>query len=255
MVREGPRVSLAVTVLGCSGVYQTSDSAASGYLVEAGGRRLLVDAGGGTWRNLLRHMDYRELSGVVLSHRHPDHTIDIWQLYHALQYGDIDGPAPSIPLWAPQETIDRLLGFDGGIAEGFELVPVTEASEITFGDAAVSFGRMKHPGVTLGVRVELDDAVFSYSADTGIEGDFDRIAKGAQVFVCEATAQNSDETWWGHLNAATAGSIGAQLGVERLILAHIRPGRDRELSLEEARVTAGNVEVQLAIDGLRLEVG
>jgi hypothetical protein len=39
------------------------------------------------------------------------------------------------------------------------------------------------------------------------------------------------------------------------LLAHIRPGSDRELSLAEARVTAGDIEVELASDGLRLEVG
>jgi ribonuclease BN (tRNA processing enzyme) len=248
-------VSLSVTVLGCSGVYQTRDSAASGYLVEVDGERWLLDAGGGTWRNLLLHTDYRDLRGVVLSHRHPDHTIDIWQLYHALRYGDVDAPAPSIPLWAPQETIDRLLGFDEGLADAFGLVPITEASEIALGSARVLFGRMKHPPVTLGARIELGDAAFSYSADSGVEGDFDRIGTEAHVFVCEATVQNSDEPWWGHLSAAHAGSIAARLGVKKLVLAHIRPGRDRELSLAEARETAGDIDVELAGDGLRLEVG
>jgi ribonuclease BN (tRNA processing enzyme) len=248
-------VSLAVTVLGCSGVYQTRDSAASGYLVEVDGDQWLLDAGGGTWRNLLHHLDYRDLRGVVLSHRHPDHTIDIWQLFHALQYGDVEAPAPSIPLWAPQETIDRLLGFDPGLAEAFDLLPITEVSEIAFGDARVSFGRMKHPPVTLGARIEFNGSIFSYSADSGIEGAFDRIARDADVFVCEATVQNSDEPWWGHLSAAAAGSIAARFGVRKLVLAHVRPGRDRDLSLAEARAMAGDIEVALASDGLRIEVG
>ncbi|MGH2827512.1 MAG: MBL fold metallo-hydrolase [Actinomycetota bacterium] len=247
-------MSLAVTVLGCSGVYQTRESAASGYLIEVDGERWLLDAGGGTWRNLLHHMDYRELRGVVLSHRHPDHTIDIWQLFHALQYGG-EEPAPTIPLWAPQETIERLLGFDPGIAEGFDLIPITEASEIALGEARVSFGRMKHPPVTLGARIELDGSAFSYSADSGVEGDFEPIARNADVFVCEATAQNSEEPWWGHLCAADAGAIAARMGARKLVLAHIRPGSDRELSLAEARVRAGDTEVELAGDGLRLEVG
>lgn len=247
-------MSLGVTVLGCSGVYQSRESAASGYLVEVDGERWLLDAGGGTWRNLLHYMDYRDLRGVVLSHRHPDHTIDIWQLFHALQYG-VEGPEPSIPLWAPQETIERLLGFDPGIAEGFDLIPVTESSEIALGEARVSFGRMKHPPVTFGTRIEHAGSSFSYSADSGVEGDFERIARDADVFVCEATAQNSDEPWWGHLCAADAGAIAARMGVRKLVLAHIRPGSDRELSLAEAHATAGDIEVELASDGLRLEVG
>src|SRR5680860_46938 len=67
-------MSFNVTVLGCSGVYQTRDLAASGFLIEIDGGHWLIDMGGGTWRNLMSHMDYRDLDGVFLTHRHPDHT-------------------------------------------------------------------------------------------------------------------------------------------------------------------------------------
>ncbi len=134
-------MSFTVTVLGCSGVYQTRDLAASGFLVQIDGGHWVIDMGGGTWSNLQSHMDYRELDGVFLSHRHPDHTIDIWQLFHARHYGDVEAPEAKIPLWAPQETIDRIVGFDTGVAESFALVPVDETSQVSFGDASVSFAR------------------------------------------------------------------------------------------------------------------
>ncbi|MGH2751118.1 MAG: MBL fold metallo-hydrolase [Actinomycetota bacterium] len=247
-------MSFAVTVLGCSGVYQTRDLAASGYLIEVDDGRWLMDAGGGTWRNLLAHLDYRELNGVLLSHRHPDHTIDIWQLFHARHYGDIEGPETKIPLWAPQETIDRLVAFEEGLAESFELVPIDQDSEVKFGEARVSFARMKHPPVTLGVRIEYADVALAYSADTGPEGDLDALATEASTLICEATLQDADEPWWAHLSATQAGSIAARCNVERLVLTHLGPGRDRELSLEQARRAAPEVDVVLATDGLRLEV-
>lgn len=246
-------MSFTVTVLGCSGVYQTRDLAASGFLMEIDGGQWLVDMGGGTWRNLLSHMDYRDLDGVFLSHRHPDHTIDIWQLFHARHYGDF--PESKIPLWAPQETIDRLVAFDDGVAESFELLPVDETSEVKFGDARVTFARMKHPPVTLGVRVEHGDASLAYTADTGPEGDIDAIGGGADILLSEATVQDSDEPWWGHLCASDAARIAARCGVGRLVLTHLRPARDRALSLEQARRAAPDLSIELATDGMKLEVG
>jgi len=246
-------VSFTVTVLGCSGVYQTRDLAATGFLVEIHGGHWVIDMGGGTWRNLLSHLDFRDLDGIFLSHRHPDHTIDIWQLFHARHYGFV--PESKIPLWAPQETIDRLVGFDHGVAESFTLVPVDETSEVSFGDASVSFARMKHPPITLGARIEHGGDSFAYTADTGTEGDIHSIASGVDVFLCEATAQDADEPWWGHMCASDAAKIAASCGVDRLVLTHLRPGCDRELSLEQARRAAPGLNIELATDGMVLEVG
>ena len=248
-------MSFSVTVLGCSGVYQTRDLAASGFLVEVEGGHWLMDMGGGTWHNLLTHMDYRDLNGVFLSHRHPDHTIDIWQLFHARHYGDVDSPETKVPLWAPQETIERIVGFDEGVAESFELIAVDETSEVRFGAASVTFARMKHPPVTLGVRIEHRGASLAYTADTGPEGDIGAIANGANIFLCEATVQDADDPWWGHLCASDAGRIAARCGVDRLVLTHLRPERDRELSLDEARRAAPGLNIELATDGMKLEVG
>jgi ribonuclease BN (tRNA processing enzyme) len=246
-------VSFTVTVLGCSGVYQTRDLAASGFLIEIDGGRWVVDMGGGTWRNLLTHIDYRDLNGVFLSHRHPDHTIDIWQLFHARHYGLV--PESKIPLWAPQETIDRLIAFDDGVAESFTLEPVDETSEVKFGDARVTFARMQHPPVTLGVRIEHGDATLAYTADTGPEGDIEVIAAGANFFLCEATAQDADEPWWGHMCARDAARIAASCSVDRLVLTHLRPESHRELSIEQARRAAPGLSIELATDGMVLEVG
>jgi ribonuclease BN (tRNA processing enzyme) len=248
-------VSFTITVLGCSGVYQTRDLAASGFLVEIDGGHWVIDMGGGTWRNLQSHVDYRDLNGVFLSHRHPDHTIDIWQLFHARHYGDVDAPQTGVPLWAPQETIHRIVSFDDGVAESFGLVPVDETSEVRFGDARLTFARMKHPPATLGVRIDHGGDTFAYTADTGPDGDIGAIATGANVFLCEATLQDADEPWWGHMCASDAARIAASCGVDRLVLTHLRPECDRELSLEQARRAAPGLNIELATDGMVLEVG
>ena len=63
----------AVTVLGSSGMFPTSERACAGYLVEIGDKKIWLDAGSGSWRNLVKTCSYAELDGVILTHRHPDH--------------------------------------------------------------------------------------------------------------------------------------------------------------------------------------
>ena len=245
-------MGLSVTVLGSSAMYASVTRAASGYLLDLNGTTFLMDAGGGTWPNLLRSGDYRKLAGVLLSHRHPDHVIDVLQLFHARAYGDSEA-LPPIPLWAPQETVDHLKGFSSDLDKAFKVIPIDEETVLDLQGGRVTLARMAHPAVTFGVRVESDSGVLAYSADTGPNGAFTRLAADADVFVCEATFQDSDEGWEGHMSASQAAVVAAKVGAKQLVLTHLPHDRDLELSLKEARA-AGDVEVSLAEDLRRIEV-
>jgi ribonuclease BN (tRNA processing enzyme) len=247
-------VSFSVTVLGSSAWYATPKSAASGYLVDLGDMRIWLDAGGGTWVRLLETVDFKDVDGVILTHRHPDHTIDLFQLFHARQYGGSE-PMDPIPLWAPSETVDRILAFTSQVDEAFDLRCVDPNDKVEIGGAKVSFFDMAHPPETLGVRIERDAGVFAYSADTGPEFDVEGLVGGTDVFLCEATYQGGDRLWEGHLSADQAAAAAIRGGAGKLVLTHLPPTRDLDISLEEATKGADGIEVQLAVDGLKLEVG
>lgn len=241
-----------VTILGSSGRFATALRASSGYLLEIDGHRLWLDAGAGTWRNLLGLCEFDEVEGVILTHRHPDHVSDVYQLQHARLYGP-KGRLPEIPLWAPAETIESLSAYDD-LHGAFEPHAVEGGASIEFAGATIGFVSMAHPPETVGVRVETGDGVLAYSADSGEEADFVALAGDADVFLCEASNQDSDEIWEGHLRASQAGRIASETGVRRLVLTHLPVARDLGLSIAEAKGAAGGVAVELAADGDTHEV-
>ena len=246
-------MSLILTVLGSSGTFATAERAASGYLVEVDGGLLWMDAGAGTWQVLLGITPYSALGGVLLTHRHPDHTTDVFQAFHARVLGQPE-PLPPIPLWAPQETLDRLNGFADDLDEAFDMKPIAAGESIAFNGASLSFFRMAHPAETVGVRIQAGNGVIAYSADTGPSGDLAGLAHDADVFVCEATLRNDDSPWEGHLSGAAAARVAAELGVKRLVLTHVPPNGESAGVLREARLAAPGLAIEIAQSGARYEV-
>lgn len=234
-------------------MFQTLERACAGYLLHIDDHRIWLDAGAGTWLNLQRHLDYADIDGVLLTHAHPDHTTDVLQAYHARQYGQ-DEPLDVIPMWGPQSTLDRISAYSRGIEDAFELRPIDSNADLQLGSTRLTFVDMAHPEPTLGVRVSQNGVVAAFSSDTGVGADFDALASSADVFVCEATSQESDALWEGHLRASQAAEIAARVGVKKLVLTHLRPGRDHQQTLAEARGAAPGLDIELAQDGARLEV-
>ena len=233
-------------------MFATPERACSGYLVETGGKRIWLDAGSGTWRNLLGLIGFDTIDAIVLTHRHPDHTTDVFQCFHARRYGTAER-LPKIPLFAPAETLDRLTAFSTDLNESFDLEAVADGDSVELG-GAVSFVKMAHPVETLGVRIDSAGSVCAYSADSGPDADFETLAHGANVLLSQATFQDSDPEREGHTRASEPGSLADSVGVERLVLTHLPANRDLSLSLAQANASANGVDVSLASDGLRIEV-
>lgn len=242
-----------MTVLGSAGMFATRDRAASGYLVQLDDANVWLDAGAGTWRNLLGHIDYPDLHAIILTHRHPDHTTDVFQAHHAWLYGQPER-LPKIPLFAPDETLERLSAF-AELNDSFDLQPITAGDSFELLGGAVSFFRMDHIDDTVGVRIEFDGGVFAYSSDTGPAGDLEGLTKGADLFICEATYQEKDGgRWSGHMQAGEAGRVALANGVTHLVLSHLPPNVDLGLSLQQAHREAEGTVIELADDGKRYEV-
>ena len=113
-----------LTVLGRCGGYAGAGGACAGYLVDAGGSRLLIDAGYGAVARLLEWGPASAVSGLILSHLHPDHVADVPALQLALEYeayppAKWDGRVPTL---APAGAREHLARFAPVADEGERLV-------------------------------------------------------------------------------------------------------------------------------------
>lgn len=245
-----------LTVLGCSGTFPVPGRAASGYLVGHRGYRIYMDAGPGTFANLLRYLDVVDISAVFLSHSHPDHCVDLYSLFYALRFHP---EAPKgVPVYGPRGICDHLWSFistdvEQVFREIFVFHELDDGDKVSLGPLTLSVATMNHPVATLGARLDVDGRSLTYSADTGPTEALVDLAKDSSLFLCEATYHASHPGPPLHLTAAEAAEHAASAGAQTLMLTHIRPGIDQQASLAEARAHFSG-EVLLAAQGLRVRV-
>jgi ribonuclease BN (tRNA processing enzyme) len=242
---------MRLTILGSSGGYPGPRNPCSGYLVEHAETRLWLDAGNGTFGALQRAIDdFTRVDTVVLSHVHADHCSDLLPYYVALRFRE--SGVLRRRLFCPQETWDRVVAFLGseeGCREAFDFRPIDAGDTVEIGDLRLGFLRMDHPNHTLGVRLEADGRVLTYSADTCVGADLASFARGSDLLLCEATYLEGARGAPVHLTAKEAAETALRAGVERLLLTHLWPERDPERSLEEARSAAAELDIRLALPG------
>jgi ribonuclease BN (tRNA processing enzyme) len=228
------------------------NSAASGYLLEAEGYRLVLDMGHGTFGALQRFIRPTDVDAVVISHLHADHCIDLTAYIVALRYGGdgyrSPGPDARIPIVGVPGTRDRLEAAYDPLARKLSLHEIFTFATPAAGELGpfrMSYAQMNHPVPTNAVRIEHDGRSLVYSADTGECEELVELADSADVLLCEASVGADEEFVPGlHLTGAMAGEHAAKAAVERLIVTHVPPWNSPQLACEEAaEVFDGEVEL------------
>lgn len=249
-------MTLTVTVLGASGTAPGPGTACSGYLVQSSTTNLWVDCGTGTLANLQHHVDIGAVDGIVCSHSHPDHWLELPVLANLLRYVRNE-PDAAIPLLWTAETAELFGAVAGRSADGpFAPRTVDETSTARIGDIDLRFSRTDHPVETLAVRADFarrdgaspvetglsgGDRVatsIAYSADTGAGWELTSLGEGIDLAVVEATLDESEaDLGIPHLSAAQAGARAARAGVAGLLLTHLAPGADPARRIADAATT------------------
>ena len=232
---------MKLRVVGCSPAWPNPGGIHSGYLLEDGGDRILLDCGPGVLPQLRAEESWPRLDAIVITHFHLDHCGDLvpWL------YGHLMGPARDLRMpvvWLPPQGLPELEGLASQFADAFEVYEYVEgepfeAAGFTVTPRAVAHYRQP----AWGLRVERDGVSLAYSADTGPTPVLAELARDVDLFLCEATLGETEDGLRGHLTHEEAAAAAEDAGARRLLLTH-RP----------AELEAPGFE--LAYDGFELEL-
>jgi ribonuclease BN (tRNA processing enzyme) len=243
---------MRLIVLGCSGSGPGPASPASGYLVEAGDARLVLDLGNGTMGALQRHLDPWDLDGLAFSHLHPDHCADFSSLVVHRRYHPrppFDPTTRPLPVYAPAEAPDRFAAAyapsaaeraETDLTDVFTFHPLADGGSAALAGVTLTARRVDHLCEAYGLRVDQGGRSLVYSGDTGPCESLVELARGADVLLCEATWPHVTSQWdepppGVHLSGRQAGEHAAAAGVGRLLLTHVPAWFDGKELLAEAK--------------------
>ena len=234
---------MRLTILGQYGPFPAPDGACSGYLLEAGDTRVLLDCGPGVLGRLMRYADPAALTAVVLSHLHFDHMSDLLAMRYAL---DFSGRGDKLPLYLPSEPAPVRALLEKG---PYQLRPMEDTA---IGGLDFAFLPAVHPLPGFSIRVSQGPSTLLYTGDTNWHEGLTPFARGSQLVVADAALT---APMWSpdaaHMSAAHCGRLAREAGAEALVLSHLRPDVDTTQVLSEARALFP--AAQLAAAGMALD--
>jgi len=218
-------MELTITVLGCSGSYPGADCPCSGYLVSYGSTAVAVDLGPGCLSNLQRHIDLPALSGVVLSHAHPDHWVDLSGLHVALKHRF---GSEGLPVHGTAANREMASLITGSFEPTFRWSDTGDEDSFSIGNLRFTLSATDHYIETYAMRIDDPEGhSIVYSADTGPDWSLESLGTGFDLALLEATYGTDEERGsLLHLSASDAGAMARSAGTRRLVLTHFWPDTD-----------------------------
>lgn len=238
---------MKLTVLGTAGAYPGPGGACSGYLVEYGDSRILLDCGTGVLANLQKHISLRDLTHIVISHLHADHFLDLIPLRYALMLG-YKGHRMSLHLppggAATLQSVVSFLKDPAFFSSNFDIAEYSPGVMNVSG-FKIEIAPVPHYIPSFAIAIT-GDRKFTFSADCGPNDALVTLAAGSDLLLTEAALlkPEDDPGPRGHLTMVEAAQMAARAGASRLLFSHIYSERDYSSQLAAARKSfAGSIEI------------
>src|SRR5207253_288979 len=180
--------AVKLTVLGTCAAYPGPGRAATGYLVRHDGFNLVVDLGNGALANLQREIAFTEVDGILVSHSHPDHCVDLYALFIARMFHT--ERLPALPLFTAQGVFDRFSKLGNETDEmrrSFAVRELEPGESFDMGPFRIETRSMTHWVPALGYRLQVDGRTLAYTGDTGPTEEILPLGHEADLLVSEAS--------------------------------------------------------------------
>lgn len=220
--------------------------------------QLLIDCVGNPLVRLRQAgLDIDDLTGMILTHFHPDHVSGVPPLLMSLWLLGRRKPLIIYGLGHTLDRVEKVMGlyewedWPNFFPVTFCRLPAEEMSLVMENDEFRVFSSpVRHLLPTIGVRIESlrTGKIMAYSCDTEPCSQVIKLAEGVDVLIHEAAGSSP-----GHSSAAQAGETAQKAQAKSLYLIHYPTGEFASSSLVEdaQKKFPGNVE--LAEDFLELE--
>jgi ribonuclease BN (tRNA processing enzyme) len=251
---------MRLTVLGTGTIAFSTDRSCSGYYVEAGSAKILMDCGSGTTRRVAElGIPWQEITHVALTHFHIDHHGDLPTLIFAWKYGQLPPRATPLDIIGPVGTLDLLTRLTGAHGEwvtapGYT-IRVTEldpGASMDLGGATLSCTKVPHTPESVAYSITEGSHRLVYSGDTGVSPELAEWARGSDLLVLECSLPTSMAIVE-HLTPEQCGEMARLAEPRQLVLTHLYPPVEA-MDIPALVGTSFTGPVVVAHDGYRAEL-
>lgn len=244
-------MAVRVTFIGSGNAFADGGRSHACIHVSAPGVSLLLDCGGSSLPAIKREIDPEAIDAIAISHLHGDHFGGIPYLVVEQHFAGRTAP---LAIGGPRGLPERLRAAESALYPDFFLktkirFAIREtalgASETELGGALVSALPVKHVAEAEphGLRVRVGDKLIAYSGDATWSDELARVAKGADLFICDASFFDTDDP--SHISYRTLMSQRDKLDCKRIVLTHLGA---------ETLARIGELDIEHAVDGTGLVV-
>jgi ribonuclease BN (tRNA processing enzyme) len=250
----GDRLSVRVRFFGSGNAFADGGRSHACIHVSAPGVSLLLDCGGSSLPMIKRHLDPAEITAIGVTHLHGDHFGGIPFLLDEQKWS---GRRTPLVIGGPPSLEARVLH----VAKGYTMdlsraslgydVPfvVLGREERTLAGARVAAIPVRHSSEAEphGLRVRVDGKLIAYTGDATWTAALVELARGADLFICEATlfATSEEAANPVHISYQSLMQHRGELDCRRIVLTHLGA-----TTLAHLR----DLELEYATDGLELAV-
>lgn len=243
----------------------------SGYLVRHDGAAVLLECGYGVTAPLWGLVEPEDLTAVVVSHLHADHCFDLFPVARRLLSTQVRGERPPrrVPFYVQPGgralldgltelfRVDSIPVLNEMFTAAVEVIEYEPSGAFEVGPLRFEARPVRHALACSGMRISAGDQVLAFSGDTGPCDALVDLARHADMFLCEATLRQPEQTGHGHLCAREAGEAAAAAGARHLVLTHVTDPTEAwvEALAADARAAFPGGRVSVAEPGATIPVG
>jgi ribonuclease BN (tRNA processing enzyme) len=252
---------MKLTILGSGVMFPTKERFPSAFLIEIKETKILFDCGHETIARLVKlGVDPREIDGIFISHFHPDHFGDAFNLVISCSVGNGYQKKDNLKLvfWGPEGLQERYKKWrEIYWPEPDEEYPL----EFFEGPGKYSFNGIEFEIFpiyhvpwfkSVGIRLKANDKTLVFPGDVGSVHNFENLVRevgGADLMLIESGYPNPTAN---HFTLEQAKDLALKAGVKKTIIVHIQPVESEIQRIKD--FVKENEGFVMGEDGMRIEI-